>query len=461
MMKIRTVALLFVCTLVFCFLFSQNISSDSTIIRNEKNAERLSHLGLFAGGTSGFELDRRPTRAEAAVMLVRMTGKEDEAAAGYYSHPFTDVPPWADHYVGYLYENGLTSGISAKLFGSNQFISVDQYVTFVLRALGYSDAQGDFKSRDSLTKAGQIKLLTDDEIVYYSSKGEFLRDDIIGITINALATLLKDSDQSLLDKLIYEEGVVDERAAIESGFIIDKQVVFKDPALEAVIRELIRKREGALFASDIRNIVEIKAERMGITSLEGLQECKRLKGLFVGYNEITDLEPVRELRFLTTLFINNNKISNIDPLGKLTNLKTLNMLKNKITDIEPLESLTELQFLAIGNNSVKDISYVANLTNLETLSLLDLDLNDIEPIENLTNLRWLDLRLNNISDLKPLSSIKNLNYLALSFNKISDITPLSGLKNLKTLKLSNNPITDFSPVKDIYDQLEEKDFTIK
>ena len=297
-MKIRTITLLFACVFVFSFLLSQNISSDSTIIKNEKNAERLSHLGLFAGGSSGFELDRRPTRAEAAAMLVRMIGKEDEAATGYYSHPFSDVPPWADHYVGYLYENGLTSGISAKLFGSNQFISVDQYVTFVLRALGYSDAKGDFKSRDSLIKARQIELLTNDEIAYYSSKGEFLRDDIIGITINALATFMKDSDQSLLDKLIYEEGVVDELAAIESGFIIDKQVVFKDPALEAVIRELIRKREGTLFASDIRNIVEIKAEKMGITSLEGLQECKRLKGLIVGFNEVTDLEPLESLDFL-------------------------------------------------------------------------------------------------------------------------------------------------------------------
>jgi len=460
-MKTRTAALLFACVFVFSFLLSRDISADSATIKNEENAKRLSHLGLFTGGSSGFELDRRPTRAEAAAMLVRMIGKEDEAASGLYSHPFTDVPPWADHYVGYLYENSLTSGISAKLFGSAQFISLNQYVTFVLRALGYSDARGDFSSRDSLAKAGQIKLLTDDEIGYYSSKGEFLRDDIIGITINALGAFLKDSDQSLLDKLIYEDGVVDVYAAIEAGFITDKQVVFKDPALEAVIRELIRKKEGTLYFSDVCNIVEIKADRKGITSLEGLQNCKRLKGLFVSYNEITDLEPVRELRFLTSLFIDYNKISSIDPLGRLFNLKNLSILGNEITDIKPLESLTELQFLALGNNSVKDISPVANLTNLEKLSLLDLDLNDIKPLKNLTKLKWLDLQLNNISDLMPLTSMKDLNYLALTFNNVSDITPLSGLTNLKTLKLNYNPVTDFTPVKGIYDQLEEKDFTIK
>lgn len=460
-MKTRISVLLLICTLIFSLVFPQTTSYCSTVIRNNENAERLSQLGLFTGGSSGFELDRKPTRTEAAVMLVRMIGKEYEVESGYYSHPFTDVPAWADHYVGYLYENNLTNGISADLFGSKQFISLNQYMTFVLRALGYSDAEGDFTSSKSLIKAKQVNLLTDDEIAYYSSKDEFLRDDVVGITINALATFLKDSDQSLLDKLIYEDRVVSERAAIDSGFIIDKQVTFEDPALEAVIRELIRKKEGQLFVSDIRNIVEINAERKGITSLEGLQDCKKLKSLFIGFNEITDLEPIRELKFLTTLFVRYNKISNVDALGNLSNLNNLDMTGNKVTDIKPLESLTELQFLGLGNNFVKDISPISNLTNLEELSLLDLDLDNIKPLEKLTKLRWLNLDLNNISDLSPVSNMKDLYHLTFFFNKVRDITPLSGLTNLKTLKLGVNPISDFRPIKDIYDQLEEKDFTMK
>lgn len=458
-MKIRSAVSILICTLILSFSLSMNSSSGSTIIKNEDNAERLSQLGLFAGGTSGFELDRRPTRAEAAVMLVRMIGMEDDVVSGYYSHPFSDVPVWADHYVGYLYENRLTSGISATEYGSKQFISLNQYVTFVLRALGYSDVKGDFISKDSLVKAGQINLLGSSEIEYYSTKGEFLRDDIIGITINALKTSLKDSDNSLLDKLIYIDRVVDERTAINAGFIENRQVAFADSVLENVIREMIRKKEGPIFASDIRNIVEIKAERMGITSLEGLQDCKRLKGLFIGFNKVSDLEPVKDLEYLTTVYINNNEIRDIDALGKLTNLKNLNMLNNRVTDIKPLASLTGLVFLAVGNNPVKDISPIADLTNIETLSLLDLGLNDIKPIEKLIKLRWLDLQCNNLCNISPLSSLKDLTYLTLTFNKISDIRPLSGLTRLKTLKLGLNPITDYSPVKGIYDQLEEKDFT--
>lgn len=58
-------------------------------------AEELSAIGVFRGTAGGFELDRAPTRSEAAIMLVRLYGAEDEAKAAYeageISMPFTDV----------------------------------------------------------------------------------------------------------------------------------------------------------------------------------------------------------------------------------------------------------------------------------------------------------------------------------------------------------------------------------
>ena len=57
-------------------------------------AEELSAIGVFRGTAGGFELDRAPTRSEAAIMLVRLYGAEDEAKAAYeageISMPFTD-----------------------------------------------------------------------------------------------------------------------------------------------------------------------------------------------------------------------------------------------------------------------------------------------------------------------------------------------------------------------------------
>ena len=44
-------------------------------------ADSLHEMGLFQGTQNGYDLDRTPTRAEAAVMLVRLLGKEAEVKA--------------------------------------------------------------------------------------------------------------------------------------------------------------------------------------------------------------------------------------------------------------------------------------------------------------------------------------------------------------------------------------------
>lgn len=75
-------------------------------------AEELSAIGVFRGTAGGFELDRAPTRSEAAIMLVRLYGAEDEAKAAYeageISMPFTDVSETAAPSVAWLYSQGIT-----------------------------------------------------------------------------------------------------------------------------------------------------------------------------------------------------------------------------------------------------------------------------------------------------------------------------------------------------------------
>ena len=79
-------------------------------------ADSLHEMGLFQGTQNGYDLDRTPTRAEAAVMLVRLLGKEDEAKALTYTAPFTDLKGWEKPYVQYLYDNGLANGMSATAY---------------------------------------------------------------------------------------------------------------------------------------------------------------------------------------------------------------------------------------------------------------------------------------------------------------------------------------------------------
>ena len=119
--------------------------TGSALAFAEKCARELNTLALLRGtgtlpdGSPNFELERPASRTEAVVMLIRLLGKENEVKTGSWKHPFTDVPAWADAYVGYAYETGLTKGISATQFGTGE-VNAQQYLTFLLRSLGYTAA---------------------------------------------------------------------------------------------------------------------------------------------------------------------------------------------------------------------------------------------------------------------------------------------------------------------------------
>lgn len=168
-------------------------------------ADALKDLGLFQGTTKGYELDRAPNRAEAGVMLVRLLGKEDDAKKLTYTAPFTDVQDWAKPYVQYLYDNGLTKGKTATAFGYGDQCTAQQYATFLLRALGYSDTNGDFtyaKAMDFATEKGVVDAVNCDA-------SNFLRDDVVAMSYTALATAPKSGEADLLTKLVKDGAVKD------------------------------------------------------------------------------------------------------------------------------------------------------------------------------------------------------------------------------------------------------------
>lgn len=137
------------------------VAANADTVTPESAAATLYEQGLFKGvgkteeGTRDFDLDRAPNRAEAITMLVRLLGKEQAALTGSWKTPFTDVPAWAEPYVGYAYANGLTKGKSANSFGGSDQVTAAEYLTFALRALGYQsgkdfDAAAPWKLSDSL-----------------------------------------------------------------------------------------------------------------------------------------------------------------------------------------------------------------------------------------------------------------------------------------------------------------------
>ena len=169
----------------------------------EEAANILYDLGLFSGtgtnpdGTPNFDLDRVPTRAEAVTMLVRLLGKEDEAKAGTWDIPFEDIADWAKPYVGYAYANGLTTGTGKTTFGGENAVTAAQYLTFVLRALGYTSGT-DFQWDRPWELADQIGLTQGQ---YGINTAAFVRGDVAIISNKALSITQKGQEKQLCELL--------------------------------------------------------------------------------------------------------------------------------------------------------------------------------------------------------------------------------------------------------------------
>lgn len=207
----------------------------------QQMADALYLLGLFQGSDKGYELDRELTRVEAITLVVRMVGAEKEAMEGSYTHPFTDVPDWADPYVAYAYTKGITKGITAGtgelLFGSNDLVTGSQFLTFVLRVLGYQDANdgtGDFTWDAPYTLAETIGLAASS-----AEDKSFVRGGAVEIIWSALSMQMKDQTDTLADTLM-EKGVFTQESLEQAQALLPSQQ-------EGLRRRTVKGRRRDLF----------------------------------------------------------------------------------------------------------------------------------------------------------------------------------------------------------------------
>jgi hypothetical protein len=249
----------------------------------------LRELGLFRGAANGYELDRAPTRAEAAVMLVRLLGKEDVALASRNTHPFKDVPSWASPYIAYMYANNLTNGVSRTEFGTGD-CDAKMYASFALRALGYDDANGDFPYEDALSFAYEIDMISK-ESLYRLADYVFLRGDLAVMSLWTIFTELKGNELCLIDRLVSEKAV-DLDAAKKYNDILTAEIITsrgfflseEENGYESRLVETYSLSEAGYAPITTRYISNSKGE---------LTEAG-----WIEIDEITELAPDREESFV-------------------------------------------------------------------------------------------------------------------------------------------------------------------
>ena len=184
-------------------------------------AGALFELGLFQGsGTAyggGYDLESAATRIMGVVMFLRLIGEEEAALASTAANPFADTPAWCDRYVAYAFEKGYTNGVGEDaagrlLFAPDRAITANEYLTLILRALGYTDSGSspEFAWNTALAKSVEFGVLSSGERSMLEA-GSFLRAQVVYVSYFSLSAPAKDGGV-LLDRTLSGGALTQEQA---------------------------------------------------------------------------------------------------------------------------------------------------------------------------------------------------------------------------------------------------------
>ncbi len=151
---------------------------------SEELAEELHSLGLLEGTGEGYELEKSFTREQAAAIIVRFVGEEENVLNSEYTEAFSDVAKerWSYPYIMYCYENGITKGTGNGKFSPEDEIPATQFITLILRLLGHTQAE----PKTAFDLAVEHKLLDLEKANELKEKKEFLRGDMVYVMYQTL-----------------------------------------------------------------------------------------------------------------------------------------------------------------------------------------------------------------------------------------------------------------------------------
>ncbi len=208
--------------------------SDVEGTRYEEAVSRLVGLNVINGYPDGtFQPGKTITRAEFAVVAVKLLGLGNAAEYGHGPTGFSDVPAehWASGYVNIAVNRGAIKGYPDGSFRPGNDVSYAEAVTILVRVLGYGPAADDEGAwpANYLAKAAELGV-TDDVNFYGYAPAR--RGDIALMADNSLeiplmervgygdeATYEVKDDRTLLSSKIKSDVV---KAKLIATYLVDQ-----------------------------------------------------------------------------------------------------------------------------------------------------------------------------------------------------------------------------------------------
>ena len=140
--KVLAMVLAFACT--FSMFAGAKVFEDVPAGSDYSEAiTMLSDLGVIQGKDDGkYHPEDTITRAEACAMIARLMTGDPKVSQYVGAQSFSDVKKdsWKDSAIGYCYINGIVIGVGNNKFEPDRAITDAEFVTMVVRAMGYETA---------------------------------------------------------------------------------------------------------------------------------------------------------------------------------------------------------------------------------------------------------------------------------------------------------------------------------
>lgn len=179
---------------------------DLYVPYNRSGAQRLADLGLLYGTGDGFALDEAVTRAQAAVMVLRLMGEEKNITSDTEGR-FADMAGhWARDAVAYAYKLGYINGASENTFEPERGVTGRELVKMILSAMKYEG----ITIENAYDKAVSAALLVNNYTKAAAKNMAYMlnRNDMVNLCSSAL---LVNAGEKMLKDILMEKGVFTEK----------------------------------------------------------------------------------------------------------------------------------------------------------------------------------------------------------------------------------------------------------
>eukprot|EP00204_Picochlorum_oklahomense_P004478 CAMPEP_0118806400 /NCGR_PEP_ID=MMETSP1161-20130426/31514_1 /TAXON_ID=249345 /ORGANISM="Picochlorum oklahomensis, Strain CCMP2329" /LENGTH=272 /DNA_ID=CAMNT_0006735579 /DNA_START=75 /DNA_END=890 /DNA_ORIENTATION=- len=190
-----------------------------------------------------------------------------------------------------------------------------------------------------------------------------------------------------------------------------------------------------------KRLIRIDLSNNNLTLVDPIAACDSLRWLNVSKNDITSIKPLQSLESLEVLNVSQNKLCGKVGVGRMRQLKALVLNGNDIETVGGLEKVTRLETLIISHNSIRSFGgWISQATSLQKLSAshnpIEWDQGEscVQGLSTLVHMK--ELRLNHTGLRRVpacLASMKRLRILELGSNRIESVQDVQALKALQSI----------------------------